>query len=312
MRTDRPFRFGVQTSAPPNAGAWRATAQRVEGLGYDTLLLADHVGADDLAPMPALAVAAEATTRLRIGTLVINNDLRHPVMLAREAASVDILSGGRFDLGIGAGWAKAEYDALGIGFDEPRERIERLEEAIGVIRQTWSGETFDHAGEHYRISGLAGLPRPIQEPGPPILVAGGGPMVTGIAARTADIVGVHLRMRRDGRGEDWATGSAKATRERVSGIRQAAADRPVSPELQMVVMTLAVTDDARGTAERIGAEEGIGADEVLDSPYRFVGSVEGIVTRIEELRETLGISYLVMPGRWMEDFAPVVERLGGR
>ena len=310
--TERAFRFGVQASPGVDAEAWRTFAQTVESLGYATLLVADHVGGDELAPVPALAAAAEATTGLRIGTLVINNDLRHPVMLAREAASLDILSGGRFELGIGAGWARGEYEGLGIGFDDPATRIDRLDEALGIVRQAWSGELVKAHGRHYRVEGIAGLPRPIQRPGPPILVAGGGDRIVSVAARHADIVGVHLRMRRDGGGEDWSTGTSAATRERIERIRAVAGDRFEALELQMMVMTLEITDQRRAAAERIGVAEGRGADEVLDSPYRLIGSLDEVVEALKQRRASLGVSYFVVPGGCAAELGPVVARLSGR
>ena len=307
----RAFRFGVQASAPPDAPAWRRLARHVESLGYSTLLLGDHVGDDDLAPVPALADAAAATTRLRVGTLVINNDLRHPALLARDIASLDIISGGRIELGIGAGWATSEYEALGLEFDEPATRIARLSEAIGIIRATWSGEVVDETGAHYRVRGLRGAPRPTQRPGPPILVAGGGPAVSRIAGRHADIVGVHLRMRRDGSGEDWSTGTLAATRERVAWVRTAAGDRLASLELQMMIMSLDITEDRGAAAERIARAEGQAVEEVLESPYRLIGSLDEIEAQLRERRRDLGVSYFVVTLRDADAFAPVVSRLSG-
>lgn len=308
----RPFRFGVQAAAGVDADAWRALARNVESLGYATLLVADHVGGNEMAPLPALAAAADATSDLRIGTLVINNDLRHPAMLAREAASLDVLSGGRFELGIGAGWARGEYEALGIGFDEPATRIDRLDEALRIIRATWSGDPVEERGQHYRVDRLSGLPRPVQRPGPPILVAGGGARILDVAARHADIVGVHLRMHRDGRGEDWSTGSSAATRVGVERIRAAAGDRFEALELQMMIMTLELTDDRSAAAERVATAEGQRMTEVLDSPYRLIGTVDGVVEALEQTRARLGVSYFVVPGGRAAAFAPVVARLSGR
>ena len=311
-RAHRPFRFGVQASAPPDVRRWRDMARRVESLGYSTLLVADHVGGDDLAPIPALAAAAQATTTLRLGTLVINNDLRHPSLLARDIASLDILSGGRIELGIGAGWARSEYESLGLPFDEPAVRVARLAEAIGVIRASWTGHPVQEARAHYRVRGLGGLPRPVQRPGPPILLAGGGPVVGALAAREADIVGVHLQMHRDGSGEDWSTGTLAATQRRVERIRAAAGARIEALELQMMVMTLEVTADRQAAADRIAHGTRSDPGEVLDSPYRLIGSVDEIVSQLEERRGDLGVSYFVVPLREAEAFAPVVTRLSGR
>ena len=176
----------------------------------------------------------------------------------------------------------------------------------------WSGEPVDVRGSHYRVGRLAGVPRPIQRPGPPILVAGGGARAMSVAARQADIVGVHLRMHRDGRGEDWSTGSMAATRQRVEGIRAASGDRFEHLELQMMLMTVEITDDPHGAADRIGSSEGLDPSEVLDSPYRLIGTVEQMMDALEQRRASLGVSYFVVPGGCAAGLAPVVARLSGR
>ena len=192
----RPFRFGVGPGAIAlgSAGTWRDFARRIEDLGYATLSVGDHlVGGHG--PVAAIAAAAEATTRLRVGALTFCNDYRHPVVLAQEAATLDLLSDGRLELGIGAGWMRADYERAGIPLDPAGERVERLAEAITVIKGCFAGEPLTFDGAHYRIDGHVGRPAPVQRPHPPILVGGAGPKVLTLAARKADIVGLNVNLR---------------------------------------------------------------------------------------------------------------------
>ena len=190
MAHDRRFRFGVQLHTATSGEAWTGAARRAEDLGYSTLFLPDHFG-DQLAPVPALMAAADATTTLRVGALVWDNDYKHPVVQAKEAATIDVLSGGRVEFGIGAGWMTSDYEQAGIPKDRAGVRIARMVEALAVYRGHWGDGPFDFEGEHYRIAGLDGFPKPVQRPGPPILIGGGGPKVLAIAAEHADIVGVN-------------------------------------------------------------------------------------------------------------------------
>jgi probable F420-dependent oxidoreductase len=192
---DRPFRFTVQASSPPDgtAASWTALARRCEDLGYDVLTVADHFD-DQLAPMPAVMAAAAATTTLRVGTMVLSNDYRHPVVLAKEAATIDVLSGGRLELGLGAGWMRTDYEQAGIPFAAATERIDRLAEAVAIVKQLLHGDTCDVDGAHYSVHGLRGTPPPIQRPHPPILIGGGGRRLLTLAAREADIVGLSTVM----------------------------------------------------------------------------------------------------------------------
>ena len=194
----RPFRFGVNMRTVASAAGWADRARTLEALGYSTLCLPDHL-APMLSPLPALAVAAAATRRLRVGTMVLNNDFRHPTVLAREAATLDLLSDGRLELGIGAGHMKSEYDEAGLSFDRGGVRVARLSEAVLVLKRLFDGEPVTFDGRHYRVTGHTIHPRPVQRPRPPIFIGGNGPRLLTLAAAEADIVGFsgyHLCARR--------------------------------------------------------------------------------------------------------------------
>ncbi len=204
MGTRHEFRFGVQASTGRSGDEWVEQARRIEGLGYSTLFMPDHFVDTDLAPMVALSFAAAATTTLRIGMLVLGNDHKHPAVAAKEAATLDVLSGGRLEFGLGAGWMTADYRALGLPYDSHGTRIARLAEALTVVKGVWGAGPFDFAGEHYTIAGYDGLPQPRQQPRPPILVGGGGPKVLRLAGREADIVGINPNLRAGAIGVDAA------------------------------------------------------------------------------------------------------------
>ena len=197
----RPFRFGVSVHGSKSRAEWIGVARQAEVLGYSTLLIPDHLG-DQLSPIPALLAAAEATSTLRVGSLVFDNDFRHPVMLAKEAATLDVLSGGRLELGLGAGWMKPEYERAGIPFERASVRIEKMEEAIQIVKGLFADGPLDFAGQYYTITGLEGFPKPVQRPHPPLHIGGGGQRLLSIAAREADIIGFIPRARADGKGQD--------------------------------------------------------------------------------------------------------------
>src|SRR5204863_8509841 len=190
----KPFRFGVQVSQAGSAAAWRDKARKIEDLGFSTLFMPDHFG-EELALLPAIAMAAAHTTTLRVGSLVFDNDYKHPAILAKESATIDVLCDGRLELGIGAGWMKTDYDALGLQYDPPAVRVDRFEEALHIMKQCFTGEKFTYHGEHYRITDYASYPVPVQKPGPQLLIGGGGKRVLSIAAREADIVGINPNLR---------------------------------------------------------------------------------------------------------------------
>jgi len=306
----RPFRFGV-TAPTPSAGTdWVKRARRVEQLGYSILVVPDHFR-DHLAPVPALTAAALATTRLRVGSLVFSNDFRHPAVLAKEAATIDVLSGGRFELGLGGGWLRAEYDQTGIPFEAPGTRIERLEEAVTIIKGLLAGERVTFAGRHYTIADLEGRPTPVQRPHPPIAIGGGGRRTLTLAAREASIVGLVPRARRDGSGLDMTDLSDAATREKLEWVRSAAGDRFDSLEIHALIQAVAVADRRTAAADDLASRFKVARDVVLETPYVLLGTIKEMCESLRQRRERYGISYLTVFERDMEVFAPVVERLAG-
>ncbi len=311
----KPFRFGVQVVGAGSGTEFVEKARRAEELGYAVLTMPDHFGRQ-LAPMTALAAAAIATTSIRLGTLVAAVDYRHPVMLAKQAATLDVLSGGRFELGIGAGWHRQEYEQAGIPFAEPGVRVGRLKEAVQVLKALFSDEPAGFSGEHYTVSGLDGQPKPVQRPHPPFLIAGGGKRILGIAAREADTVGLAGRRRRDGR-TDLSSDTAEGTAQKIEWVREAAGDRFEALELNILVGALVITDDRRKAAEDLmeryrAAEFGIGREQVLQVPRLLVGTSDQIVEDLQARRKRYGISYITVVEEHMDALAPIVQRLTGR
>ena len=313
MAHPRRFRFGIQRSTAPPGSEWAALARTAEDLGYSTLFVPDHFD-DQLAPVPALQAAADATTSLRVGALVMCNDYKHPVVMAKEMASIDVLSGGRLELGIGAGWMTTDYERSGIPHDRPGVRITRMEEAITIIRGLFADDgpvTFE--GEHYRVTGMEGTPKPVQRPGPPFLIGGGGRRVAGIAAREADIVGINPAIP-SGQvdASAAAAATAAATDRKLGWVREAAGDRFDELELNMLVFAGIVTDDRAGTAEMMAPLFSLDPSEVLDLPHAWFGSIDEICADLEARRDRWGISYYVLQGEeTMRAMAPVVARLAG-
>lgn len=306
------FRFGVVGESIRSGDGLVATARRAEALGYDVLTLRDHFVAepfgDQFAPMVALASAASATTTLRLGTMVLANDFRHPVMLAKEAATLDHLSGGRFELGIGAGWLRDEYEAAGMPFDPAGTRVGRLEESLRILRSLLGGEKTDFAGEHYRVDGLTVFPRP--ERRPPLVVGAGSARMLGIAGRHADTVGVLPRALPEGAISDELTERLPDTIARkVDRVREAAGGRDV--ELSMMVNPV-FGDDPRRTAARVAVTRGWGTSSaglVLEMPSQFVGPPEHMAEQMLARRDRYGFTYYQIPDSAMEAFAPVVGLL---
>lgn len=306
-----PFRFGLQVARADSRAALVDRARRAEDLGFDVLQTADHLD-EVLPPLVTLAAVATATSTLRLGTLVLNNDLRHPVVLAREAAAVDLLSDGRLELGIGAGHSEPEYRSAGLRFDRPGVRIDRLAESLAVLDGLLRGEEVTHAGTHYTVTGATVSPRPVQHPRPPLLVGGGGPRLLGVAARTADVVGLTGTgpTRPDGRNHlasHWAPGAVDA---QVAHVRAeaAGAGRP-APELQALVQVVTVTDDRRGALQAVQRHlPELTIDDLEGTPYLLVGTVDSMVEQLLAARERWGFSYVSVRD---EALAPVVAALAG-
>ena len=305
------FRFGIQTSYAASGDDWKAKARKIEDLGYSTLFVPDHFN-EQFAPMLALQAAADATTTLRLGTMVLDNDYRHPLVLAKEFATLDVLSGGRVEVGLGAGWMRSDYEQSGIPYDRPGVRIRRFEEGLQIIKGLFADGPFSYTGAFYNITGHDALPKPVQKPHPPILVGGGGKRVLSIAAREADIVGVNFSL---AEGEVnpvvAATGTAEATREKVAWIREAAGARLDDIELNVTVFVCIVTDDREAMAERVAGGFGFGPGEVKATPHVLIGTVDQITEDLERRREEFGFSYVVLSGDVFEAMAPVVKRLAG-
>jgi probable F420-dependent oxidoreductase len=311
MAHDRRFRFGVQLAQPFAGSTWTESARRVEELGYSTLFIPDHFG-DQLAPIAALSVAAEATTTLKVGALVFDNDYRHPVTLATEMATLDLLSSGRVELGLGAGWMATDYEQSGIPYDPPKVRVDRFAEGLAVIKGLFAEDPVTFAGEHYNITGLNGLPKPHTPGGPPVLIGGGGKRVLSIAAREADIVGVNPNLKAGEINAETALDAmAGATDTKVAWVREAAGDRFDDLELNVLSFAATVTDDTDSFAGFLSELFGAPADEVLEAPTVVAGSVPEIVDRLESRRDRWGFSYYVFQADAAETMAPLVAELAG-
>jgi probable F420-dependent oxidoreductase len=311
----KPFRFGVSLRPAQSRAEWREKAREVEDLGYNVLTISDHL-VDLIAPMPALVSAAEATRYLRIGTNVLNNDLRHPVLVAREAAAVDLLTDGRFELGLGAGSIRSEYDETGLRFDRGAVRVDRLAEAVTVIKGLLTGEQVTFTGRHYRISGHRIAPLPVQKPHPPLLIGGNGPRLLALAAREADIVGFSGITFKEGGAAppDLSGWRVSGVDERVRLVREAAGeDRFARLELNALVQQVVVTDERRRAAEELTRRATqLSADEILQSPYVLIGTVDQIVEDLLARRQRWGLSYYTVREDYLDAFTPVVARLAGK
>lgn len=310
-----PFRFGVINEQMKEPAAWFDHVRRIEQLGYATLLLRDHFVpdffGDQYAPLPALMAAASVTTTLRLGTMVIDNDYRHPVLLAKEAATLDVLSGGRFELGIGAGWLRTEYEQAGLSFDRAGVRIDRLEEAIKVIKGLWGEPPCTLSGQHYQVTAIHGVPKPQQRPHPPLLIGGGKERMLKLAGREADIVGILTSdVSRGTLVSDVSERTPAAVQQKLAWIRQGAGARFDQIELSLIP-TVIVTDDRQRATAALIHEQGwpVPVEEVWQMPSVLIGSPAQIAADIQARRERYGFSYYVVADSDMASFAPVVAQL---
>lgn len=310
MTALRPFRFGVIAYDAQSKEEWVAKARRIEQLGYATLLVPDHLGRQ-LAPVPAILTAVEATRSLRVGSYVFDNDFRHPVMLAKEAATLDVLTGGRFEFGIGAGYLRSEYEQAGISYDSASVRVSRLEETIQVVKGLFAEEPLTFSGNFYTVNNLGGFPKPVQQPYPPLLVGGAGKRLLTLAAREASIVGIGAKAQADGSGLDATDTTAAATRQKVAWIRQAAGERFNQLELNVIMYEVIITEDRHQIARQLAARFKTTDENALTIPHCLIGTLEQISEDVQRRREQYGISYIAVFDDHSEAFAPVVARLAG-
>jgi probable F420-dependent oxidoreductase len=284
--------------------------RNVEALGYSTFLALDHFvrGFD---PIAELAAAAAITTRLRVGSLVFDNDFRHPALLAKAVASIDVISGGRFEFGLGAGWLKEEYDQSGIPFDSAGVRIERMVEALHLIKQIFVEKKTTFHGKYYQVTDLILPPKPVQQPHPPIVIGGGSKRVLSIAAQEADIVSITTRALPDG-AKDFHDMTAEATDRKIGWVRDAAGDRFPDIELNVMSTSVEITDDRNAAAQRLANQFDLTPDEILGSPTVLIGTPDQIAETLIERRDRFGISYITILEAVYEEFAPVVQLLAGK
>ena len=310
-RAARPFRFGVQASGPFSRAAWLDLARAVEGHGYSTLTMPDHF-TDQLAPMPALTAAAAVTEQLRVGALVWANDYKHPVVLAKELATLDVLSDGRLEIGLGTGWMTTDYARAGLTYDRPGVRIERFVEALRVLDGAFADGPFSFAGRHYRVTDYDGKPTPVQRPRPPLLIGAGGPRLLAIAAREADIVGINATLTAGEVGADaLASMAAEAVDAKVAVVREAAGSRSGDLELNIRAFYVEVTDDREKAAADLGAFIGFTGEQVLASPFALIGTAGQIADDLSARRERYGFSYVIVGEGDVDAIAPVVAELIG-
>ena len=311
----RPFRFLADARDIASLAQLAETVRRAEAIGIDTLVIPDHL-IPQLAPTPAMAAIAALSDRLRVASFVTNNDLRHPAVLAQELASIDVLSDGRLDVAIGAGWNRVEYEAIGMPFDRTPVRQARLAESIAVLKGCFGPGPFSYAGDHYTITDYDAYPKPVQQPHPPFLIGGGGRRTLELAAREANIVGFAPRILANG-APDPASVTFAGTAEKVEWVRDAAGDRfadltlNIYPSMTGVSVTDRPLAEAAEVAERIAERSGIpvSAEEMLESPHIFIGTEDDFVAKFTRLRDELGITSIMVGG--VDELAGVVERLAG-
>lgn len=310
---DRKFRFGVAVTNVGSGKEMTELARRAEGLGYSALFVPDHFVDHELAPTVALAHAAAVTDTLRIGPLVLGNDYKHPVVLAREAGTLDLLSDGRLELGIGAGWMTVDYERSGIPLDRPSVRIARLAESITILKGLLADGPFTFHGEHYHVSDLDGQPKAVQRPHPPFIIGGGGPKILTLAAREAQIVGINANLRSGS--PDSADAAQSLTPERtdqkLAWLRDAAGEHFDDLEIQTLVGFVLPTNDSAHVIEAMAAGFGVAPDDARLAPVTLVGTQEEMIDLLEARRARWQMSYHVVPSAALDTLAPVVARLAG-
>ncbi len=323
MPKKKPFRFSWQAYDAKSAADWRGKAQTAEAQGFSAFHLADHyIGPgpaaeashppQDLAAVPAMAMAAEATSTLKIGCRVFCCSYRPASVLVKEAMTIDFLSDGRLELGLGAGWIEGEYDAIGVPYDPIGRRIDLLEETIAIAKAHKAGGVMNIEGEQSRAVGFEGMPRPV---GPvPIMIGGGSPRVLRLAGREADIVSINFNNKAGKMdAENVRTlNTAESTHKKIGWIREGAGGRFDDIELEIGIYFAAVTDNQKAAAETMGAALGMDVDTVLNFPHALIGSLDYMCEELERRRELYGFNYISILDRCADGFAPVVARLSGK
>jgi probable F420-dependent oxidoreductase len=299
----RPFRFGV-SGGPQQVDHLRDFARRIEDLGFATWLIADHFG-PQLSPAPAMVLVASATSHLRVGTFVYDNDFRHPALLAKEVATVDALSGGRLEFGLGAGWNPADYDRTGIPFDPPKLRVDRFEETIQIVRAYLTRDEVTHAGKQFQLKDLPAGPKPVQDHVPMMIGASGRRMLR-LAAQHADIVSLQTVG-----GIDQHVDHVDGINRKLTELREFAGERFDRIELNISLDVVERTDDPNEAADRFAAKRTTTREGALASPWALFGTPEQMADTLQERRERFGISYPVIMARDLDAFAPVVSKLAG-
>jgi probable F420-dependent oxidoreductase len=306
-----PFRFALQVSNAASPDAWRALARKTEDLGYSTLYVPDHLG-DQWAPLIALTVAAEATTTLRVGTLVLDNDFRHPVILAMEAATMDVVTGGRFEFGMGAGWMTTDYNQSGIPMDPAPVRIARLAESLEIMTSMWSTGRATLAGEFYNVNEAIGTPNPVTPGGPPLVIGGGSKRILTLAGQYAQVVSIVPSLKAGYIGSEVAAESVvEKYSDRVQWAREAAGDRADELEFQCWTAAVQVVPNAPEMFETMAPLFGLSPQQLAAAPIALIGTTGEIAETLQKRREELGFSYIVVHEGEMEALAPVIAELAG-
>jgi probable F420-dependent oxidoreductase len=292
------------------AAEWTARARRAEELGYDAFMIPDHLGRQ-FAPIAALATIAAVTSRIRIAPFVFANDFRHPLILAGEAATLDVLSGGRLMLGMGAGWRVTDYRQLGMPYDEPRVRVDRLVESVGIVKRLMAGEVLTHRGAHYQLERARLAPLPAQRPHPPLIIGGGGPRMLRFAAREADVVGLLPQFDPHGR-PIIAQATDGATRSKAALVREAAGDRWGSIDLNVLTFYAGLVGGREGVLASARNAALAGAVSLVGTPYVLHGTPARVRDILLRRRESWGLNSYTFSAGSMESMAPIVEVLAGR
>jgi probable F420-dependent oxidoreductase len=300
------FRFGVLNTGS-SLDEWQTFARKAEDMGFSTLVVQDHFAMKHLAPLPALMAAAAVTKHIRLGTIVLDNDFRHPALLAKEAATVDVLTGGRFELGIGAGWTGGDYQQTGIPFDAAGVRVERLMETVRICKAFFTEETVTFEGKHYHLDKLDAFPKPTHKPHPPIMVGGRQKRMLQLAAREADIVSISLLDRLI-----LGLANPPTFAEKVGWVREAAGTRLDHIEIHINASNMIVSDNPQATLDELATRQQTTPEALLNSPAVLVGSPDAIVDRLHQLREQFGVSYFCVNQRVMDNVAPVVAKAVGK